>query len=312
MTITAVAIVMMALALRGGKPAEWWVAGGVIVAVAVLGWWRGAYLTTIVRRRFALILRNRRSRRGCERSHIDASSTDVRNTVLLRVGPGPGGALPLSAIASYLDRYGIRCACIRVTSRDPGRTTWIGLTLSAADNLSALLARSHQIPLHQAAQIVRRRLADHLGELGWEVQPVDHDDVAWPRTVGEHWRGTKVDDGHLAAYRVRVDHALADTLSRIWAPTESTPTATMTWTVLEMSGDPARTAIAVGCVMLSTDEPRAGSPIDGLTAAAGNHGPALDTLNPASTQHLVWQPHPAGNLLKSLRWAAGDAQMTSV
>lgn len=53
--------------------------------------------------------------------------------------------LPLPLIAGYLDRYGIRADKIRITSRDNAsdasrRETWIGLTLSAPENLAALRA----------------------------------------------------------------------------------------------------------------------------------------------------------------------------
>ena len=54
--------------------------------------------------------------------------------------------LPLALITRYLDRYGIRADKIRITSRDNAsdasrRETWIGLTVSAADNLAALLQK---------------------------------------------------------------------------------------------------------------------------------------------------------------------------
>ena len=80
--------------------------------------------------------------------------------------------LPLPLIAGYLDRYGIRADKVRITSRDNAsgaRETWIGLTISAVDNLVALQARSARIPLHETAQVAARRLADHLREIGWEA-----------------------------------------------------------------------------------------------------------------------------------------------
>ena len=91
--------------------------------------------------------------------------------------------MPLPLIAGYLDRYGLRADTIRVTSRDIDhqagreRTTWIGLTFSATDNLAALQARSPQIPLDQTAAVVARRLADHLRESGWVTGVVEPDDI---------------------------------------------------------------------------------------------------------------------------------------
>jgi hypothetical protein len=67
--------------------------------------------------------------------------------------------LPL--IAGYLDRYGVRCDKIRITSRDLDglRTTWIGMTLGAVENLAALRARSPRIPLRDTAEVAGRRTA---------------------------------------------------------------------------------------------------------------------------------------------------------
>jgi type VII secretion protein EccE len=70
---------------------------------------------------------------------LHRSTTDT-TTVLLRIDPSEPAVLPLRLIAGYLDRYGIRCDKVRITSRDTAgnRTTWVGLTLGAADNLAAL------------------------------------------------------------------------------------------------------------------------------------------------------------------------------
>jgi type VII secretion protein EccE len=88
--------------------------------------------------------------------------------------------LPL--IAGYLDRYGVRCDKIRITSRDLDglRTTWIGMTLGAVENLAALRARSPRIPLRDTAEVAGRRLADHLRETGWNVAAVDTTDAPPP------------------------------------------------------------------------------------------------------------------------------------
>jgi hypothetical protein len=80
--------------------------------------------------------------------------------------------------------------------------------------------------------------------------------------------------------------------------------------VLDMTGDPARPAITAGCALLTADEPPARSPFDGLTPEAGNHSPALEALNPASTKPLGMKPHSAGALLHELRWAPVDELQT--
>lgn len=304
-TLAALVITLsVAVALKWEPADRWWIGAGAALLLALLGSWRGTHLSTIVRRRVALTLRNRRSRHGAARSHSNTSNTDVRTTVLLQIGAGPGQGLPLSTIASYLDRYGIRCASIRVTSSDPGRVTWIGLTLSAADNLAALLARSEQIPLHQTAHVVQRRLADHLRELGWDVHLVDASDVPWPLPLRERWRGVQVDRGYLAAYRVTVDNSLPETLTRIWVSP-----ALQTWTVMEFTGDPAQPAVSAGCACLTADKPAVRAPLDGLAPHAGDHGPALAALNPASTEPLHGRRHVAGVHLDELRWPPGGASV---
>ena len=156
--------------------------------IVLFGWWRGLHFTTILRRRLAMM-----GRRG-----KPARSNPVlpqQTTALLRVGPPIGDAdvLPLPLIAGYLDRYGIRADKIRITSRDntsdpSRRETWIGITMSAADNLAALQARSSQIPLHETAEVAARRLADHLREIGWEASTVGTDDV--PRLLSPNARET--------------------------------------------------------------------------------------------------------------------------
>ena len=62
--------------------------------------------------------------------------------------------LPLPVVASYVDRFGLRCNKVRVTSLvDGGNATWIGMTLDAGANLAAF-----GIP-------VDGRLAERVGEL---------------------------------------------------------------------------------------------------------------------------------------------------
>jgi len=67
--------------------------------------------------------------------------------------------------------------CASPTARSTvQRTTWIGLTLGAAQNLTALQARSARIPLRDSAEVVARRLAEHSRETGWNVSVVDSAD----------------------------------------------------------------------------------------------------------------------------------------
>ena len=115
----------------------------------------------MVARRIAVWRRNRRSGR--------------RTTVLLPVEPESSDQHPpLAVIAGYLNRYGLRADSVRLTNRDSGagRTTWIGLTLDAADNLAALQARSAEIPLQETAETAIRRLRDHLREFGFDTTVV--------------------------------------------------------------------------------------------------------------------------------------------
>ncbi|EUA16092.1 type VII secretion protein EccE [Mycobacterium xenopi 4042] len=155
---------------------ERWVLGvGAALVILLLGRWRGLYVTTILRRRMAMSTRNSGLRR------VREPGVDVRATAVLHVRPSPEAVdvLPLPLIARYLDRYGIRADALRITSRDTGsdtgvpqRDTWIGMTVSAVENLAALQARSPRIPLPKTTEVAARRLADHLRELGWNANTV--------------------------------------------------------------------------------------------------------------------------------------------
>jgi type VII secretion protein EccE len=213
--------------------------------------------------------------------------------------------LPLPLIASYLDRYGVRAYKIRITSRDNAsdvtrRETWIGLTVSAPDNLAALQARSPRIPLHETAQVAARRLADHLREIGWEATTVAADDV--PRLLTsnprERWRGVQRGaSDYLAAYRVRVDDALPETLDAIRAHS-----ARETCTALEIAGDKGRPTVAVACAFQTETGPDGKAPVDGLTPQRGNHLPALTALDLLSTRRLDGHGPAPENLLVQLHW----------
>ena len=301
-TLALLAVVPAVLAYPWRTNRDYWVLGIAAVAVIVLfGWWHGLHFTTILYRRLVLI--GRRPDHGLDTESGSATKT----TALLRVGApvGDTDVLPLPLIARYLDRYGVRADKIRITSRDSAsdparRETWIGITVSAADNLAALQARSAEIPLHETAAVVARRLADHLREIGWEANAVAPDDV--PRLVAanarETWhavqRGTS---DYVAAYHVSVDGSLPETLDAIRAiPARETCTA------LEIAGDRTHHTIAAACAFL-TDAPVKGpSPLPGLTPQRGNHGPALRALDLLSTQRLDGHTDESADLLAELDW----------
>lgn len=290
---------------------------GVAVAVVIVlfGWWRGLHLTTILRRRLAMMRRNR-GVRGVRQSGTADSGTEV--TVLLQITPPASGpdVLPLSLIARYLDRYGLKADAVRITSRDtasdggtPRRETWIGLTLSAEENLAALQARSPRIPLHQTAEVAVRRLADHLREIGWVANAIAPDYV--PRLLAasarETWRaGRQGRADYVAAYRVNADDTLPETLAAI----RSLP-ARETWTALEFAGTGTGRTLAVACALRTAQRPARGAPLPGLTPQRGSHRPALQALHPASTKRLDAPTDLAEDLLARLHWASGSATADS-
>jgi type VII secretion protein EccE len=310
-TLVALAVVAAALAFPWHSARERWVVGiAIVVVITLLARWRGLPVTTILRRRLAM----RRSSRGAREAQGPA--TDVRTTALLRVTPPASSpdVLPLALIASYTDRYGLRADAIRVTSRDtasvtgaPERETWVGLTLSAADNLAALQARSPEIPLHETAEVAVRRLADHLRESGWTATIAEPDDIPGPfaRSARETWRGIRHGSAdYVAAYQVKADTALPNTLAAIWSyPVRET------WTALEVAGVGDEQTLAVACALRTDAPPAAGGPLPGLISQSGNHRPALTALHPMSTQLLDGHGTlPEALLLARLRWPSSIAQ----
>jgi type VII secretion protein EccE len=234
----------------------------------------------------------------------------ARTTALLRLGPPASDqeVLPLPLIAGYLNCYGIRADTIRITSRTTAADacqTWIALTVSAADNLAALQARSSRIPLRQTTQVAVRRLADHLREIGWEATVVEPDVV--PRLLdsagGESWRAVQAGSGCLAAYRVSADDALPATLDAI----VSQP-ARETWTALEIAGGSGVShTVAVACALLTDEPPSAATPLAGLTPQRGNQQPALAALDLLSTQRLDGHTSVPDDLLTRLDWPTPPA-----
>jgi type VII secretion protein EccE len=308
-TLVLLAVAAAGIAFPWHSARERWVLGVAVVAVIVLlSWWQGLPVTTILRRRLAILRPNRGTRRAPE------SVTDVRATALLRVTPPQASPdiLPLLLIAGYAERYGLRADAIRVTSRDSTseagtreRETWIGLTLSAAANLAALQARSSQIPLHDTAEVAARRLADHLRESGWTAALAAPEDVPtpYPRSARETWAGiSQGSANHTAAYRVKVDTALPDTLAAIW----SYPVREV-WTAAEVTGSGVNQTLAVAAAFRTDASPSATVPLAGLISQSGNQRAALTALDPLSTQRL--DGHVAltdSQLLERLRWPSAS------
>lgn len=299
-TLALLAVVPAVMAYPWRSPRDYWLlAIAAAVVIVLFGWWRGLYFTTILRRRAAIIGRGSRFK--------SESRSPATATALLRVGASSNESdiLPLPLIAGYLDRYGIRADKIRITSHDDRsdssrREVWITLTISAVDNLGALRARSPHIPLHETAEVAARRLADHLREIGWEAGTVGPDDVPrlLPPNVRETWRGVKCETAdYVAAYRIRVDDTLAETLDGI----RNHP-ARETCTALEIAGEPGRPTVAAACAFRTETPPAAGAPLDGLSPQFGNHGPALSALDPLSTQRLDGHTDALADRLARLRW----------
>lgn len=311
-TLVLLAAVQAAMAYPWQSIRDRWLLGiAAAVVILLLGRWKGLYFTTILRRRIAIMRPSRRrmARRG--------SGDDTRTTVLLHITAPPTitapstdpDVLPLQLIAGYLDCYGIRAEAIRITSRDTAsdtgtrqRDTWIGLTVSAADNLAALRARSPRIPLHQTAEVAVRRLADHLRESGWAAVSAEPDEIPQllARSARESWRGIGEGSvGYVAAYRVSADAALPDTLASIWSLR-----ARETWSALEIGCAGSGRTLAVACALRTDSRPARTARLPGLTPQRGNHRTALMALDSLSAQRLDGHTDLPADLLERLRWPA--------
>jgi type VII secretion protein EccE len=287
-------IVPAALAYPWQTVTHRWVLGVAIAVVILLfAWWRGEFATTKLARRWAIWRGNHSERTG------PAASADSA-TVLLRIEDGPD-ELPVALIAGYTDRYGLRCDKVRITSRDLSgdRQNWVSLTLRAADNLAALQARSAQLPLHETADVVGRRLADQLRESGWTVEVIDSagadaHPVPVPGTARESWRTLGDDAGFLTAYRIPVQN-LPDVLAAVW-----THPSQEIWTALEFGTD---TAAAV-CALRSAERPAAAVPVPGLASLGGRQRAVLTALDPLSAHRLHGHAPAGPDLAGQLRWPA--------
>ncbi|WP_099024782.1 type VII secretion protein EccE [Mycolicibacterium palauense] len=276
--ITLVLLVIVPAAMAYPWPTttgRWALGVAAAVTVLALAWWRGMHLSTLVRRRLALLRhREPRTQGG------DGTGTDARATAVLRVDTD-GAELPEDTVVAYLDRYGIRCDTVRITSRvTPQRsTTWVSLTVSAAQNLAALRARSAAIPLRETTEIALRRLADELREQGWSVSTSDLDvpDLLGPQ-ARQRW-STVADgtSGFVTAYRAAGAVRPAEVL---------TEASEEVWTATEFSGPTRAPRVAVACAVRSADAPGAAVPAPGLVVQRGRQAEALAVLDPRSSARL--------------------------
>lgn len=308
-------IVRLTLALLVGIPAAmaypWqsttdrWLLGVAIgVIIVVFAWWRGHFVSTTVARRVAMWRRRRRGPGHARGSHHTAEFT----TVTVRLAGRTDEELPVDLIVGYLDRYGISFDKVRVTNRDAcgARTTWLSLTLGAADNIAALSARSTRIPLQDTADLAVRRLSDHLREMGWAVEgPTGVAATGEPVAAApakETWRGIADERGYLATYRIAVDDRLPETLQALWSA-ESVET----WTALEFSGSRAHPELVAACALRTAERPAA-APQAGMTAQNGLHGLVVNALSPTSDHRLPGRPVAVPvHLRAQLRWPLGTA-----
>ncbi|MCV7174611.1 type VII secretion protein EccE [Mycolicibacterium sphagni] len=282
---------------------RWALGVAAAVVLALFGWWRGLHLTTILWRRLVLATRTRRREHGALQP-VEHSGTDARTTMVLRVMAAGAEELPVDLITGYLDRYGVRCETVRLTTRDTpaGRTMWIGLTMSARANLTALQARSTTIPLRETADLTARRFADELREHGWAVTSADLNipDMLGPH-VTEHWRAVADgQSGYLAAYGVDGDSA-PDSLAALRSHGFDE-----LWTAAEVS----RGGIAMACAIRTPDLPDAGAPVEGLVLRRGGQWAALHALIPTSTKALDAEVSEVDSH-SVLRWMVNGAAVRS-
>jgi type VII secretion protein EccE len=295
-------VIPAAMAYPWHTPTQRWVLG-VAVAVVLLtfAWWGGMFLTTRIGRWLAVWRRNRGTSEPAPTNEV---------AVLLSVEAPAGTTVPLHLVAGYVDRFGIRCAKVRVTNLDVSgtRRTWIGMTLAANDNLAALRARSPELPLYDTAEVVGRRLSDQLRELGFDATIVDTAEGPWnpsDPSARETWRGMRDADGYLAAYAIPIDGDLAARLTHVWSHTNRA-----TWTAIEFSGDATRPTATALCAIRTDDAPSA-VPVSGLRGQNGRHRPLLTALDPRSVERLDTGAVPVpASLLDEVEWPVGSSSST--
>lgn len=276
LTVVLVAVVAAVHAYPWRSDNDRWALGTAIAVVLVsLLRWRGRFLTTIIAQRLRVLLHGRSIQAAP--ADLRSAGTDTITTVLVRVDGGER-QLPRGLLAGYLDRYGLVCDSVRITTRTSGSdtTTWIGLTFSGARNLSALQARSAQIPLRQTAESAARRLIGQLRETGWAARLADPHEVPELASVGarEHWQSVTDARGHLTTYAAEDPEALT-----------AVPTlADETWTVVEIAGTSSLDRIRAGAAIRTDDRP---TTPPGLRPIPGRQASALAALHPLSGERLI-------------------------
>lgn len=288
-------IVPAAMAYPWHGTTDSWILGvAIAVVLVVFAWWRGLFVTTMLARRIAVWRRNHGAPTPQSSNHV---------TVVLRVEAPEGAPLPVSTIAGYVDRFGILCDAVRITSRDGdgGRATWVGLTIGAEANLAALQARSGDIPLVDVAEVVGRRLAGHLREMGLDAAVVDTCDGPLAAPLRERWRAVEDERGSITAYAVAVDGRLGERLAEVWAHT-----SVETWTSLEFSGTSAHPTVTA--VTAIRGDAAGADGLAGVVAIAGRQRPVLTNLDPRSLAPLGVDPAPSTEgLLDGIRWTVASA-----
>lgn len=296
LTLVLLAVIPAALSYPWPTIRDRWVLGvAVAVVILLFGWWRGLPFTSMVRRRLAML-------RGPRTEPVG------RATAVLRLAPLAGGAdiAPVPLLASYLDRYGVRADNIKITSCDVAgaeqRETWVGLTLSVADNLAALQARSSSIPLRETVEVATRRLVDQLRESGWDAVLVQPEQLPEPVAPGarETWRAVTDDSDYVAAYRIPVDGQLSETLREVWAQQ-----AAEIWTTVQIAGSAGEPTIAAACAFRTAARPAGAPPLSGLVPQRGIQRSVLGAMRPDSTDRLDGQAELTPAELAALRWPTG-------
>ncbi|KUI22525.1 type VII secretion protein EccE [Mycobacterium sp. GA-1285] len=290
--LASLAVVLAAMAYPWETTTDWWIFGiAVAVVVVVFAWWRGQFVTNMLGRRLAVFRRN----------HSKPTAQDPkRATVVLRVDDPSGCGVPLPLVTGYVERFGVRSE-VRVTNRDLDgvRTTWISLTLDATTNLTALQARSPELPLRETAEIAGRRLADHLREAGLDAVPVNDTDAPLIGKGREKWRGVHDEGGFVSAYGIPVDERLGERLDEVWSQSSET------WTAIEFSGWVAHPTVAAACAFRTSEAVRA-APVSGLRPHRGVQRPLLTALDPKAVGRLNVVGRPvAVDLLARIDWPAG-------
>lgn len=264
---------------------RWMLGVAIAVLIVLFARWRGAFVTTLIARRWAVWRRNHRK---------PESRAAGRVSVTLRVEPGVADELPLEQIAGYVDRYGILCESVRVISREAagGRDTWVSLTLDAAPNLAALQGRSSELRLDDTGQVVARRLAGQLREHGLTVTVDPSPEAPLRAGAREGWRAVRDDDGFLTGYALVADAGLAERLAGVQSESEL-------WTVLEFTGTAAKPAVAAACAVRTSGAPAAAA-VPGLLARSGMQRPLLQAMDPSSERGLQIAGTP---LPQDLTWS---------